>query len=90
MVKIAETQKLNSRQGIPQDTATDSKTIHNTNLMTLIKPFLYSKNSYKNFPNFFKVRHLEWKLFSIYTFICILKIQRERESTVPQMAQKVF
>lgn len=26
MVKKAETQKLNSRQGIPEDTATDSKT----------------------------------------------------------------
>lgn len=35
MVKKAKTQKLNSRQGIPEDTATDSKTIHNTNLTTL-------------------------------------------------------
>lgn len=39
MVKKAETQKLISRQGMPEDTATDSKTIHNTNLTTFISHF---------------------------------------------------
>lgn len=34
MVKVAETQKLNSSQGMPEDTAIDSKTIDNTNPVT--------------------------------------------------------
>lgn len=68
MAKVAETQKLNSRQGMPEDTAIDSKTIDNTNPITWIKQFPYSITSYKKFSNFFKeLIHLERKFFSIYT-----------------------
>ena len=80
MVKVTETQKLNSRQGMPEDTATDSKTIDNTNPITWIKPFPYSITSYKNFSKFLQRTNPPRKevFLNIHTIICILKRLRFR------------
>lgn len=65
MVKLAETQKLNSRQDMPEeDTTNDSKITYNTNLIMWIKQFPYSTVFCKNFSNSFKVHPLVSKFFS--------------------------
>ena len=61
MVKKAETQKLNSRQGIPEDTATDSKTKYctqNGSYYQYTHLFAYLRDL--RFRGKGKVQYLKW------------------------------